>query len=95
LSVERYTEIWNDNCRAFQVVCEPRVLDYVLQELHGHDGIPLLPCHPRDLLGMAVDYATYANGSSEITEEHMRWAWNNYFVPLAGYNDPAGRQSIS
>jgi len=95
LSVERYTEIWNDNCRAFRVVCEPRVLDYVLQELHGHDGIPLLPCHPRDLLGMAVDYATYANGSREITEEHMRWAWNNYFVPLADYNDPAGRQSIS
>jgi len=95
LSVERYTEIWNDNCRAFQVVCEPRVLDYVLQELHGHDGIPLLPCHPRDLLGMAVDYAMYANGSSEITEEHMRWAWNNYFVPLADYREPAGRRSIS
>jgi hypothetical protein len=95
LSVERYKEIWNDNCRAFQVVCEAKVLDYVLQELHGHDGIPLLPCHPRDLLGMAVDYATYANGSSEITEEHMRWAWNNYFVPLADYDDPAGRRSIS
>jgi predicted ATPase with chaperone activity len=95
LSVERYTEIWNDNCRELRVECEDRVLAYVLRELHGHDGIPLLPCHPRDLLGMAVDYATYANGSSEITEEHMRWAWNNYFVPLADYSDPAGRQSIS
>jgi predicted ATPase with chaperone activity len=95
LSIERYTEIWNDNCRAFQVVCEPKVLDFVLRELHGHDGVPLLPCHPRDLLSMAVDYATYADGSSEITEEHMRWAWSNYFVPLADYNDPAGRQTIS
>jgi predicted ATPase with chaperone activity len=95
LSVERYKQIWNDNCRQFQVACEPKVLDYVLHELHDHNGIPLLPCHPRDLLGMAVDYATYANSSSEITEEHMRWAWNNYFVPLAGYDDPTGRQSIS
>jgi SpoVK/Ycf46/Vps4 family AAA+-type ATPase len=95
LSVEGYTEIWNDNCREFQVVCEPRVLDYVLHELHAHNGIPLLPCHPRDLLGMAVDYATYANGSTEITEEHMRWAWSNYFVPLAGYDEPAGRQTAS
>lgn len=95
LSVEGYTEIWNDNCREFQVVCEPRVLDYVLHELHAHCGIPLLPCHPRDLLGMAVDYAIYANGSTEITEEHMRWAWSNYFVPLAGYDEPAGRQTAS
>jgi hypothetical protein len=44
---------------------------------------------------MAVDYATYANGSSEITEEHMRWAWNNYFVPLAGYDELAQRRSTS
>jgi len=95
LSVERYTEIWNENCRQFQVVCEAQVLDYVLQELHGYNGVPLLPCHPRDLLGMAVDYATYADGSGEITEEHMRWAWNNYFVPLAGYNEPAEQRSIS
>jgi predicted ATPase with chaperone activity len=95
LSVEGYTEIWNENCREFQVVCEPRVLDYVLHELHAQNGIPLLPCHPRDLLGMAVDYATYANGSTEITEEHMRWAWSNYFVPPAGYDEPAQRKSAS
>jgi hypothetical protein len=92
LSVQGYTQIWNENCRQFRVVCEPAVLEYVLYELHGRYGIPLLPCHPRDLLGMAVDYAAYANDSREITEEHMRWAWNNYFVSLAEYQDPAARQ---
>jgi predicted ATPase with chaperone activity len=95
LSVERYTEIWNDNCQQFQVRCEPQVLEYVLRELHAHDNIPLLPCHPRDLLGMAMDYASYAHDSNVITEEHVRWAWNNYFVPLADYREPAGRQSTS
>jgi predicted ATPase with chaperone activity len=95
LTVERYAEIWNENCRQFGVVCESRVLDYVLNELHANDKIPLLPCHPRDLLGMAVDYASYADDSRVITEEHLRWAWSNYFVPLADYEDPAaGRQSI-
>ncbi|HZD52444.1 MAG TPA: AAA family ATPase, partial [Woeseiaceae bacterium] len=92
LSVERYTEIWNENCRRYRVACRPGVLEYVVNELHGQDDIPLLPCHPRDLLGMAVDYAVYADDNREITEEHMRWAWDNYFVPLAGYNDTAARQ---
>ncbi|MGH8168185.1 MAG: AAA family ATPase [Woeseiaceae bacterium] len=95
LSVEKYAEIWNENCRQFEVMCEERVLNFVLHELHGHNGIPLLPCHPRDLLGMAVDYARYANGSGEITEEHMRWAWTNYFVPLESYNEPVEQRSIS
>jgi hypothetical protein len=95
LSADRYSEIWSDNCRQLGVTCDQNVLDYVLNELHAQEGIPLLPCHPRDLLGMAVDYAAYANDSRVITEEHMRWAWGNYFVPLAGYSDPVGRQSIS
>lgn len=92
LSVDRYTEIWNENCRKFRVVCEPQVLEYVLNELHAADDIPLLPCHPRDLLGMAVDYASYADDSRVITEEHMQWAWNNYFVSLADYDVRPGRQ---
>ena len=95
LSADRYSEIWSDNCRQLGVTCDQNVLDYVLNELHAQEGVPLLPCHPRDLLGMAVDYAAYANDSRVITEEHMRWAWGNYFVPLAGYSDPVGRQSIS
>jgi hypothetical protein len=73
-------------------MCEPQVLEYVLNELHGADDVPLLPCHPRDLLSMAVDYASYADDSRVITEEHMQWAWNNYFVSLADHDDRLGRQ---
>lgn len=93
LSAQRYKEIWNDNCQEFRVVCEPPVLEYVLNELHARDNIPLLPCHPRDLLGMAADYASYAHSSTVITKEHIRWAWANYFVPLAEHTEPAMRRS--
>lgn len=95
VSAARYAEIWNEYCRENRVACRPEVLDYVLNELHGHDRTPLLPCHPRDLLGMAVDYAAYSNGSREVTEEHMRWAWSNYFVPVAEFDEAAGQQSTS
>ena len=95
LTAERYSEIWSETCRQYRLECNQGVLDYVLKDLHGRDGIPLLPCHPRDLLGMAMDYAAYANDTREITEEHMRWAWNNYFVALTESDEPAGRQMYS
>ena len=41
--------------------------------------MPLLPCHPRDLLGMAVDRSTYL-GRGRLDKETLRWAWDNYFL---------------
>ena len=77
----------------FRATCEPDVLDFVIRELHAGNKVPLMPCHPRDLLGMAVDHAVYAGEQRRITTEHMRWAWENYFVSVADYVDPAEGQS--
>lgn len=93
LTKELYTRIWNDTCREFRVVCEPNVLDFVTHELHARHGVPLLPCHPRDLLGMAVDYAVYSDEPKQVTKSHMQWAWDNYFVSVEDYVDPADSQS--
>lgn len=92
LSTTAYTKIWNDNCREFKVVCEPGVLRFVLNDLHAAHQVPLLPCHPRDLLGMAVDYAAYSGEPNLITETHMQWAWKNYFVQVKDYVDPTENQ---
>lgn len=92
LSATAYTKIWNDSCRDFRVVCEPGVLGYVLNVLHAANEVPLLPCHPRDLLGMAVDYAAYSGEPNLITESHMQWAWRNYFVQVKDYVDPTENQ---
>ncbi len=93
LSRKLYSRIWNDVCNEFRVVCEPDVLDFVAKGLHVQHGVPLLPCHPRDLLGMAVDYAAYSDEPRRITKDHMQWAWDNYFVSVADYVDPADSQS--
>lgn len=93
LSRDLYSKIWNDVCNEFRVVCEPDVLDFVTKGLHVQHGVPLLPCHPRDLLGMAVDYAAYSDEPRRITKSHMQWAWDNYFVSVADYVDPAATQS--
>ena len=93
LSRDLYSRIWNDTCNEVRVVCEPDVLDFVTQGLHTQHGVPLLPCHPRDLLGMAVDYAAYSDEPRRITKSHMQWAWDNYFVKVADYVAPADSQS--
>lgn len=52
---------------------------FLIDELHVPHGVPLLPCHPRDLLGLATDRLHYM-GQGELTEQALRWAWRNYFV---------------
>jgi hypothetical protein len=42
----------------------------------------MAPCHPRDLLGIAMDHAAYLGQPRRVTREHMDWAWKNYFVSL-------------
>jgi hypothetical protein len=82
LSAENYEQIWRDTCIEFEVDYEPDVLDFVLNELHAKNGVDLLPCHPRDLIGMAVDRALFNENERSICVDNLAWAWANYFVSL-------------
>jgi hypothetical protein len=84
LSVEEYERIWRDTCIEYEVDYDSDVLHYVINELHSKKRVDLLPCHPRDLIGIAVDYAMYSANNRCISIDHMRWAWSNYFVSLRG-----------
>jgi len=93
LTVEQYEHIWRDVCAMCEVDYQPEVLNYVVNELHTKQRVALLPCHPRDLLGMALDHAIYEDNSHEVGIDDIRWAWENYFVPVAGRDDHAGRRT--
>jgi hypothetical protein len=82
LAPEAYRQIWKAECETLGVIFDQEILDFVLQELHAKKRVGLLPCHPRDLLGIAVDLATYIDQPRILTKQHMRWAWNNYFVAM-------------
>ncbi|MDH3512841.1 MAG: AAA family ATPase [Gammaproteobacteria bacterium] len=84
LTPEQYEHIWCDACASFNVAYEPHVLHFVINELHTKRRVALLPCHPRDLLGMAVDHAAYEDSPNNINIEHLQWAWDNYFVSIDG-----------
>jgi hypothetical protein len=45
------------------------------------------------LLGMAVDRAVYEDNSRNVSIDHLRWAWDNYFVSVDGQHQSTGRES--
>lgn len=79
ITADEYRRIWRDVCMEHSVGFDPRLVEIAIRELHPAHGIPLLPCQPRDLLGMALDRVAYL-GDTNLDEHAVRWAWKNYFL---------------
>jgi hypothetical protein len=79
ITADQYRHIWYGVCRERGLYANPGLVDFVIHDLHGKQGMPLLPCHPRDLIGMALDHVAY-QGGNDIDEDAIRWAWSCYFV---------------
>jgi len=84
LSEDQYHAIWKQVCELHAVDYDPAVCQSVIDELHRPTGVPLLACHPRDLIDMALDHAAYMNEAEELCSPSLRWAWQNYFTNSLG-----------
>jgi hypothetical protein len=80
LDRRQYHSIWQRVCEANGVCYDAAVCEFMIDVLHAPSGTPLLPCHPRDLIGMALDRAMYLDGRTGLNTEALQWAWHNYFV---------------
>lgn len=84
LQPDEYRQIWRQECTKLGTPFDAALADYAIEHLHCEEKRPLLPCHPRDLLSMALDRQRYQglDDSQPITPESLAWAWRNYFVSL-------------
>jgi predicted ATPase with chaperone activity len=89
LSVELYSRMWAGVCDEMQTEYDPRLLSFVLNKLYPASGRPLLACHPRDLICMALDKAAYDERGGRFDAEDLRWAWSNYFLSNEDRGDAA------
>jgi hypothetical protein len=80
LRAHEYKRIWDDFCEAAAITCDDDVLEYTLKALHAVHAVPLLPCHPRDLLSIAAERSTYDGNGRHVSKDSMHQAWHNYFV---------------
>lgn len=86
-----YLALWQAECERQGLTAEDGSwASFVVDQLHRPQSVPLLPCHPRDLIGLATDRLRYM-GQDALTEEALRWAWQNYFVEP----DNAGKERSS
>jgi hypothetical protein len=77
---DQYAQIWRQECDKAGVPFDSEILDYAIKGLHDMQSVPLLPCHPRDLIGLCTDRATYTGQPRHINREILDWAWENYFA---------------
>lgn len=77
---EQYEQIWRQTCIALQLPFDRELVEFVIEQLHRVRGVELLPCHPRDLLNMAVDRLRYDARELVVDRDLLTWAWNNYFL---------------
>jgi DNA-binding MarR family transcriptional regulator len=80
LTTEQYHEIWKQVCGLHAVEYDSAVCQSVIDTMHVPTGTPLMPCHPRDLIDMALDHSAYVGGTDELGTDSLRWAWQNYFL---------------
>ena len=96
LTRANYRTIWWQVCESERVQCDDQVVDFVIEQLHETNNTPLLPCHPRDLIGIATDHIDYLGLPRVLNTEHMQWAWRRYFVSLTpGAETPHALNGIS
>ena len=58
-------------------------MNEVIDRLHGGTQTPLLPCHPRDLVNLALDRCRYLDQEKPVSMDNVEWAWGNYFVQMS------------
>lgn len=77
----QYVEIWHQYAKELQLICPNSFLDEIF-ERYNKENRPLLPCHPRDLLGIVRDQCEYEGVARIATSERLHIAWDTYFINL-------------
>jgi hypothetical protein len=79
LTPAEYEAIWRQVSEKHGIGFDADAFSYVL-ELYRRENKPLLPCQPRDLLGLVMDQCRYEGASNQVTTERLERAWESYFV---------------
>ena len=85
LEPEQYHLVWQRICESRGVPYDAGLCQFMIDSLYVPTGTALLPCHPRDLIGMACDRSIYLDDRIGLSAAALQWAWDNYFVTSAAH----------
>jgi hypothetical protein len=78
-----YRALLRRECAAVGVAYDEGGADYLLGQLHGPSGRPLLPGYPHELLSRIADFASFAGHAARLTASALDQAWHSMFGGLA------------
>lgn len=81
ISENQFTAIWEDLVKEWKITVEPYVLSILFVKFQ-ETGRDLLPCHPRDLMRIALDIGAYLNNEGIVSQRNIMLAWDTYFINL-------------
>lgn len=77
----KYKQIWFNIVNERKLLEEKGILGFLFS-LYKQKNRVLLPCHPRDLIGLALDMAAFKNNKGHLTLENIKLAWHTYFIDI-------------
>ncbi|ACJ29393.1 ATPase [Shewanella piezotolerans WP3] len=80
LDEQLYRKIWFQVCADLNLSCTEEVFLHLLIDYHKRYEKPLIPCYPRDLLGIMSDQISFMEFESVVTPSLIDSAWSIYFV---------------
>lgn len=89
LSEANYRQLFRQQCRAVGMVADDGVLRYLLEQLHGGSGEPLLASYPREILGRIADFAGFAGAPACLTTVALDQAWSSMFAACGARGEMA------
>ncbi|AXA93280.1 ATP-binding protein [Massilia sp. YMA4] len=78
-STDEYGVLFRQACAQAGVPFDADAFAYLL-DCHRQRNVPLLACHPRDLVRQLRDLARYEDRAPELSRRTLDWAWDNYFA---------------
>jgi predicted ATPase with chaperone activity len=82
LNQQEFEAIWCQVCNERGIEFNREILNYLFREHYQEKQEPMLPCHPRDLIGLALDMIRYRDDKAELNPDTLKAAWESYFVRM-------------
>ncbi|WP_299013376.1 AAA family ATPase [uncultured Photobacterium sp.] len=80
ITEDDYTYLWHQECEKHGITTTNEGLNFVLNQLHKVNNIPLLPCYPRDLVAMCSNQISFYQHPPLINPQLIEIVWGCYFV---------------
>ncbi|NRB23435.1 AAA family ATPase [Shewanella sp.] len=75
-----YRKIWFQVCEEQRLSCSEEMYQHLVNDYHYLLEKPLIPCYPRDLLGIMADQISFMVLKPVVTKALIAEAWSIYFV---------------